>query len=109
MTSKPVLEDVCGIFHVEEVMETMQDGVEPTKGFSGSFRRGEKKQTIIEGAFIYSISVIGCGDIDSDDKVDYLIRYSSEKSSRKVLYLSSQAKEGEILGLACEEFFGYCC
>lgn len=107
--TNPVLEDACGIFLVEEVMETLPNGEKQTKGFSGSFRRGEREQTIIEGAFIYSISVIGCGDIDGDDEVDYLIGYSSEESSRKMLYLSSKAMEGEILGLACEEFFGYCC
>lgn len=108
-SANPVLEDACKMFLVKEVMETLPNGAEQTQGFSGSFRRGGIEQTIIEGAFVYAISVIGCGDIDGDDEVDYLIGYSSEESSRKMLYLSSMSKNEEILGLACEEFFGYCC
>ncbi len=98
--------DSCGMLKVtkkgpEEKTDLQQ--------LSGSFHLGNQVQQIMEDYFVYNMSVIGCGDLDGDDKVDYLIRMSSEEYSRKMLYLSSMAKGEEILGLACQEGFGYCC
>jgi len=104
---KPV--DACGMFSVEKVIDTLSNGFDKALKNLGSFTLGTRKQLVLEEYFTSNISVIGCGDLDGDDQVDYIIRCTVDEPSRKMLYLSSKAKEGEILGLACEEFFGYCC
>jgi len=101
--------DECGMFKTTEIERKILNGEKLRLALVGSFQLGSQEQVILEENFVTDLSVIGCGDIDGDDKVDYMIRMSSDEYSRKMLYLSSVAKDGEILGLACQEDFGYCC
>jgi len=53
-------------------------------------------------------SLIWKGDLDKDGKEDYIIAYGF-KSSATILYLSSQAKEGEIVKPVAVYETGFCC
>lgn len=108
-SSEVILKDECGMLNITEIKKKTPSGEKLYPALIGIFQLGSKEQVILEEHFITDLSVIGCGDVDGDDKVDYLIRLSSEEYSRKMLYLSSVAGDGEILGLACQEDFGYCC
>ncbi len=45
----------------------------------------------------YSFSMLWAGDLDSDNKIDWLLEIGDEKSSRLCAYLSSAAKPGEFV------------
>ena len=48
------------------------------------------------------------GDLDGDGKSDYIIRFG-DKSRRTILFLSSEAREGEIVRPVAVYYSGYCC
>lgn len=108
-TSDALWKDACGMLRVQKTIDSLPSGIGLSQQLTASFLLGDREQMVLEEQFVYDISIIGCGDLDGDDKVDYLIRISSEKYTRKVLYLSSAAKGREILGLVYQEVFGYCC
>ena len=55
---------------------------------------------------VYSVEYIG--DIDGDGQDDYIIQYG-DKGSKTILYLTSKAKEGELIHLMAAFYGGYCC
>ena len=58
--------------------------------------------------FYYPSGIDWYGDLDGDGKMDYIIHYG-EKVSQTILYLSSAAKEGELVHPVAAYFSGYCC
>lgn len=48
------------------------------------------------------------GDLDGDDRDDYIINYG-DKAAHSILYLSSQAENGDIVKPVAVFFSGYCC
>lgn len=61
-----------------------------------------------EYEFAYFMGVSWVGDIDGDDKDDYIIIYG-EKGGESVLYLSSAAKKGQLVAPVAINYHGYCC
>lgn len=48
------------------------------------------------------------GDLDGDGQLDYIFHYG-DKSGETILYLSSEAKDGEIVKPVAAYFSGFCC
>jgi hypothetical protein len=99
----------CGVLEVKEFKREIPNSSKHIRNFTGYFERGPRKQPLFKDFTINYLSILGCGDLDGDDKVDYLIMVTLDEYPRKLLYLSSIAGDGEVLGLASEEFFGPCC
>lgn len=53
-------------------------------------------------------NIVFKGDIDNDEIDDYILRFG-DKSSQTVLFLSTAAKEGELVAPVAVYFSGYCC
>jgi hypothetical protein len=85
-----------------------EDG--PYGGFSISLNMDSKTQLLNSKEMEISqvMSIQWVGDLDGDDQLDYIIHYG-EKSGQTILYLSSEAEEGEIVKPVAAYFSGYCC
>lgn len=53
-------------------------------------------------------SVLWCGDIDGDNKNDYIIHYG-EKGSKTILYLSKASEKGQLIKPVAVFYSTYCC
>ncbi|MBK8969472.1 MAG: hypothetical protein IPM36_22980 [Lewinellaceae bacterium] len=53
-------------------------------------------------------TLLWCGDLDGDNKMDYILRYG-EKSSKTILYLSKAADKGQLVKPVAVFYSGYCC
>lgn len=56
----------------------------------------------------YSIEVLYSGDIDSDGKEDYIISYGA-KPGCIILYLTSEARKGDMVKDVAAFYFSFCC
>lgn len=76
------------------------------------FEQGDIKQELsvpgVSDPYAFVHSLIWHGDIDGDDEEDYIIKFG-EKVSYIVLYLSSEAIEGQIAKPVAIFYTGYCC
>ena len=52
--------------------------------------------------------LVCCGDLDGDQKKDYIIWYG-EKGSKTILYLSKPAAKGQLVKPVAVYYAGYCC
>ena len=66
---------------------------------------GDQQQKVI---LDYGIQILWKGDLDGDGKNDYVFT-TGEESSSTTLYLSSEAKEGQLVQPVASYFSGYCC
>ncbi|MFN8338963.1 MAG: SH3 domain-containing protein [Saprospiraceae bacterium] len=67
-----------------------------------------KKQKLNLNGFDFPTRIKFIGDIDEDNKNDFIITFG-EKSSRTILFLSSQARENHLLKMVSIFFSSYCC
>ena len=69
-----------------------------------------KTQTLnfYRNRFYNPSSIIWQGDLDKDNKLDYIIHYGG-KSGNTFLYLSSEAEKDQIVKPVAVFFSGYCC
>jgi hypothetical protein len=58
--------------------------------------------------YSYPVQILWQGDMDGDNREDFIIHYGS-KVGQTVLYLSSQAKEDELVRPVAIYLSGYCC
>ena len=75
------------------------------------FESGQRRQVLYEsyGRNAGRIEVIWAGDLDRDGRLDFVVDYEEEDAgSVPTLFLSSQAKPGELVGEAAD-FPQYCC
>jgi hypothetical protein len=75
------------------------------------FESGQRRQVLYEsyGRNEGRIQVIWAGDLDHDGRLDFVVDYAEDDAgSAPTLFLSSQAKPGELVGEAAD-FPQYCC
>ena len=70
-----------------------------------SISEGNQQQKIESHGVVF---ILWKGDLDGDGKTDYIFTIG-EKSSSTVLFLSSEAEEGQIVNPVASYFSGYCC
>lgn len=80
------------------------------KGYRIRIKRNGKSQTLNAPPFETHITVVVhfMGDIDRDGQTDYILTFG-EKSAETVLFLSSQARKGQLVRPVAIFFSGYCC
>ena len=69
---------------------------------------GNKRQLLNKPEYDYAYKIKFVGDLDGDSKNDFIIHYG-DKVSVFVLYLTSQAKEGNLIENVAMYFTWYCC
>ncbi|MCB0495018.1 MAG: hypothetical protein KDC79_02690 [Cyclobacteriaceae bacterium] len=67
------------------------------------------KEQILNTEFSRPSRLLWQGDIDRDNIDDYIIVFGEDKGYYAVLFLSSQAKENEIVKAVAVYYYGYCC
>ena len=75
------------------------------------FESGQRRQVLYEsyGWNEDRIELIWAGDLDRDGRLDFLVDYAEDDAaSAPTLFLSSQARSGEMVGEAAD-FPQYCC
>jgi Bacterial SH3 domain len=94
-------------------------GIDEVKEFELSYNNRKSKLIIkkdnlsqiiskINNQYLYPTSVVWIGDLDKDGKKDYIIQYG-EKSSKTILYLSSESEKDKIIKPVAIFYSGYCC
>ena len=78
---------------------------EPAKLF---LKQGSKKQLLNEPALDFPTAIAFAGDLDGDNKDDYIIHYG-DKAGVMILYLTSQAKTGELIRRVAVFYASWCC
>lgn len=75
-----------------------------------TLKEGEQEQVLNLPEFQLSMpsSIVWKGDLDGDQKDDYIIHYG-EKNAQTVLYLSKAARKGELVKMVAIFSSGYCC
>ena len=79
-------------------------------GFSIKLNLGVKSQILNpkELGISSAMSIQWAGDLDDDGQLDFIFHYG-EKDGQAILYLSSEAINGEIVKAVAAYFSGYCC
>ena len=84
--------------------------VDNQSGFSIRLNQGSKSQILNpqQMEISHAMSIQWVGDLDDDGKLDFIFHYG-DKSGQTILYLSSEAKDGQIVKPVAAYFSGYCC
>lgn len=84
--------------------------VDNQSGFSIQLTQGSKSQILNpkEMGIAHAMSIQWAGDLDDDGQLDFIFHYG-EKNGQTILYLSSEAKNGDIVKPMAAYFSGYCC